>query len=175
MANHNPNSQWNARLEGPTAIYRLYDAADRLLYAGISLDPDRRYQEHSNNKLWWHLVTRKHVVWATRRSGALEEEARIEREEHPRFSDSRRLGSGWMREPRQRDEALDHAISVVAAALRADIASGLYPAGAMLPTNLKIAERFGVSKAMARSAVRELHNDRLVNYGRACRAVVRAA
>jgi predicted GIY-YIG superfamily endonuclease len=43
-------------------LYRLFDARGRLLYVGISLDPDRRVQQHRRTKSWGsaiHLVKTK--------------------------------------------------------------------------------------------------------------------
>ena len=54
----------NARIEtGPTALYRLFDADDRLLYIGITLDPAQRFREHRRTQPWWPDVARRVVEW----------------------------------------------------------------------------------------------------------------
>jgi predicted GIY-YIG superfamily endonuclease len=54
----------NGRVKrGPTALYRLYDADDQLLYIGISIDPQRRFKEHRKEQGWWPLVARRDIEW----------------------------------------------------------------------------------------------------------------
>jgi predicted GIY-YIG superfamily endonuclease len=36
-----------------TALYRLYDATDQLLYVGISTNPEERWKTHTMLKSWW--------------------------------------------------------------------------------------------------------------------------
>ncbi|RSN12849.1 hypothetical protein DMB42_11770 [Nonomuraea sp. WAC 01424] len=63
-----------------TALYRLYDAADELLYVGITTDTAVRWQAHSTTK-WWPQVARKAVQWyATRAEAAAAEIAAIKTE-----------------------------------------------------------------------------------------------
>jgi predicted GIY-YIG superfamily endonuclease len=40
-----------------TALYRHYDAGGRLLYVGISIDPNRRFRKHSYESDWFDRVT----------------------------------------------------------------------------------------------------------------------
>ena len=42
----------------PTAVYRFYDEADRLLYVGISRNPAARWAQHAVEKKWWPRVDR---------------------------------------------------------------------------------------------------------------------
>lgn len=37
-------------------LYRFYNTAGRLLYVGISNNPDRRWDEHEDDKPWWGEV-----------------------------------------------------------------------------------------------------------------------
>lgn len=37
-------------------LYRFFNAAGRLLYVGISNNPDRRWDEHADDKPWWGEV-----------------------------------------------------------------------------------------------------------------------
>lgn len=46
-----------------TALYRLYDVDDRLMYVGISHELRIRWHHHSISKPWWHLVTRRDIEW----------------------------------------------------------------------------------------------------------------
>ncbi|NUR01385.1 MAG: GIY-YIG nuclease family protein [Streptomyces sp.] len=68
----------------PTAVYRLYDSADRLLYVGSAFDPTRRLRQHAAAKPWWSTVdpTRTRIEWYGEREAArVEHEAA--RTEHP--------------------------------------------------------------------------------------------
>lgn len=39
-------------------LYRFYDAADELLYIGITANPAARFASHKRMKPWWESVTR---------------------------------------------------------------------------------------------------------------------
>lgn len=59
-----------ARHQGRTALYRLFDDADRLLYIGVSHKPDVRWGQHSEEKEWWPQVERRAVEWHDTRGSA---------------------------------------------------------------------------------------------------------
>lgn len=65
-----------------TAIYRLYDAADRLLYVGIGYDFRARWKAHAK-KDWWPQVVRKDVIWYDNRLTAAWEETKAILNESP--------------------------------------------------------------------------------------------
>jgi hypothetical protein len=79
-----------------TAVYRLYDKRERLLYAGIAYDTEGRWQEHARDKPWWRDVYWKTIVWHGSRLGAAIEEYCAIRYENPvhnkRRDYDRRLG-----------------------------------------------------------------------------------
>jgi predicted GIY-YIG superfamily endonuclease len=153
---HNRNSPWNNRIEGQTAVYRLYGSDRRLLYVGISTNPDRRWYEHSLEKMWWHLVTEKQVSWHENREQALIVEEEVERRENPRFGDTHRLGSGWRRSGRKEDPALQAQMSELVQRLAKDISAGQHPGGCKMPSARKLAEAHGVSILMAGMALETL-------------------
>lgn len=82
----------------PTALYRLFDAGERLLYVGISSDPKQRWRTHAIEQKWWPEVAAKQVVWFGGRLDAAKAEAAIIRNERPRenlaLPDEDGLG-GW--------------------------------------------------------------------------------
>lgn len=65
-----------------TAVYRLYDASDRLLYVGIGRNPVARWGVHSARS-WWSDVVRFTVVWRPTRKEAADEERVALRAEDP--------------------------------------------------------------------------------------------
>ena len=67
---------------GLTAVYRLYDAADRLLYVGVGERPGSRWDDHAT-KPWWADVHHATVVWRATRADALTEERDAIRNENP--------------------------------------------------------------------------------------------
>ncbi|MCT9092888.1 GIY-YIG nuclease family protein [Streptomyces sp. ASQP_92] len=69
-----------------TALYRLYDVNDRLLYVGITANPKARWSAHSRDKHWWPEVARKAIEWfETRKSAERIEKIEVE-EERPRYN-----------------------------------------------------------------------------------------
>lgn len=66
-----------------TAVYRLRDAADRLLYVGISDDPLRRWPEHAKDKPWWQDVANFSIEWFGSRPEAFAAEALAIKSERP--------------------------------------------------------------------------------------------
>lgn len=75
-----------------TALYRLYDSADQLLYVGIATDPKVRFGQHRREKTWWPEVAVREVEWFSDRARALKEEARAIERELPRYND---VGVQW--------------------------------------------------------------------------------
>lgn len=69
-----------------TAPYRLYDADDRLLYVGITVNPKARWSAHARDKHWWPEVARKTIEWfETRKSAERIEKIEVE-EEGPAYN-----------------------------------------------------------------------------------------
>jgi predicted GIY-YIG superfamily endonuclease len=66
-----------------TALYRLYDAQDTLLYVGISGNPPERWNTHRADHGWWPSVARKTVEWFDTRRDAARAEAIAVRAEAP--------------------------------------------------------------------------------------------
>lgn len=71
---------------GRTAVYRLYDAANRLLYVGVGELPATRWQDHRGHKAWWSDVDRASVVWRPTRDEALAEETLAIETENPVYN-----------------------------------------------------------------------------------------
>lgn len=66
-----------------TALYRLRDASEQLLYIGVSDAPLRRWVEHSKEKSWWPLVAVFTIEWHDSRTEALKAETCAIKAERP--------------------------------------------------------------------------------------------
>lgn len=136
----------------PTALYRLYDANDVLLYIGITWNPDWRLERHLLDKEWMHLVARRTVEWHPTRPAALAAEAAATASEKPLHD------SSWRRtnnddKPQWRN--LEGRKAVIDG-LTSEIQQGLYAPGTVLMTGA-VAKRFGVARVTASYAMNELH------------------
>jgi predicted GIY-YIG superfamily endonuclease len=69
-----------------TAVYRVYDSTDALLYVGVTKTFGRRWAQHSQAQPWWPEVTRQTVDWFTSRDEALRAESVAIREERPQHN-----------------------------------------------------------------------------------------
>lgn len=69
-----------------TALYRLFDADDVLLYVGISKHFGRRWQEHESSQPWWHEVDHQTVHWYPTREAAAAAEVEAIKAENPKYN-----------------------------------------------------------------------------------------
>lgn len=77
MSTHNP---------GRTALYRYFDAGDRLLYVGISDSPKQRWGQHKTTKPWASEVAVREVEWFPTRAEAAAVELVAIRVEKPIYN-----------------------------------------------------------------------------------------
>ncbi|MFD5632426.1 type II toxin-antitoxin system prevent-host-death family antitoxin [Streptomyces sp. NPDC127072] len=69
-----------------TALYRLFDAAGRLLYVGISSNSEERLKQHASTAPWWKEVASHTVESHPERSVAATAELEAIRTEGPRYN-----------------------------------------------------------------------------------------
>ena len=67
-------------------VYRLYDAADRLLYVGMTNDTGQRLRDHKRTKPWWGEVYRQEIQAASTRADAFFIEAAAILRERPAYN-----------------------------------------------------------------------------------------
>lgn len=82
-----------------TCVYRAYDADQRLLYVGISVNLDGRLSKH-HSSAWWPAVVEIAVQWFEGREAAKAAERRAISEEHPIYNVSRPTRGPRIREVR---------------------------------------------------------------------------
>jgi predicted GIY-YIG superfamily endonuclease len=58
-----------------TALYRLYDGREQLLYVGVTRNVRRRWEFHRKDKSWWSEVRIREIEWLPSREEALAQEA----------------------------------------------------------------------------------------------------
>lgn len=77
------------------ALYRLYDRDGNLLYVGVTNNLRRRWDMHSRDQTWWHLVTRREAEWLPDRASAEAAEITAIQDERPRFNIDHSLNPKW--------------------------------------------------------------------------------
>jgi predicted GIY-YIG superfamily endonuclease/DNA-binding transcriptional ArsR family regulator len=174
-----------------TALYRLYDDQDRLLYIGIAKDPKRRWWQHARDsgETWWPDVARKQVQWFADRESAAEAEAAAIRSEGPPHNSQHVSGydnpaNGWRRQalpPSQRGRELRYELlergfrlhrqseirgvsipTLLAEKIRERIASGVYAVGSKIPTNSVLIRELGASQPSISRAIAQLKAEGLL-------------
>src|ERR1051325_1688955 len=70
----------------PCALYRHFDADGKLLYIGISDDPERRLRKHKGSSSWAPKIVRMTVEWLNSRTEALAAEKAAILLEMPEFN-----------------------------------------------------------------------------------------
>lgn len=69
-----------------TALYRLRNAADELLYVGISANPLQRWLQHAADKAWWPETASMSLAWFDSHAEAAAMEIHAIRTERPRYN-----------------------------------------------------------------------------------------
>jgi len=67
-----------------TAVYRLFDTAESLLYVGMSSNPTGRWKGHRRDKAWWSEVASYEIAWYPTRPEARAAELAAIQTEKPR-------------------------------------------------------------------------------------------
>lgn len=70
-------------------LYRFYDATGALLYIGITSNPGNRFQQHAQEKPWWHEVRGITLELYPDRASVLQAETLAIHVEKPRFNKKR--------------------------------------------------------------------------------------
>ncbi len=71
-----------------TCVYRLYDADDRLLYVGLTMNPLGRMSKH-RRRAWWQDVDRITMQWFDGREAAKAAEWRATGTDAPLYNITR--------------------------------------------------------------------------------------
>lgn len=69
-----------------TALYRLFNEAEQLLYVGVTSHLEKRWEFHRRHKGWWPEVRIREIEWFPDRTAALKREAAEIAERGPRYN-----------------------------------------------------------------------------------------
>ncbi|WP_062215801.1 GIY-YIG nuclease family protein [Streptomyces sp. NBRC 109706] len=144
-----------------TALYRFYDERDRLLYVGISKDPDQRWREHQQLSPWSRQISRREVEWLTSRRTAEVAEVAAIKSERPAHNnrdnfETAQLGNDWPSLAGIKRGKAD----ALAELIRQEIRSARWRPGQKTPSREVMAAAVGVSLSTAETAT-----DRLLREG----------
>lgn len=148
-----------------TALYRLYDAEDRLLYVGITNDPDFRWKAHLySSKPWPKQVARHEIEWHSSRRRALKAEVTAIQAERPlhngkhNYDDAPFDPATW-----PHIEGHTHYLAV-ADLMRAEIRSGRWAHEQRIPSARTLANAAGVQMRSVGKASALLRQEGLLNF-----------
>ncbi|NEB42302.1 GntR family transcriptional regulator [Streptomyces sp. SID14515] len=136
-----------------TALYRLYDADDVLLYVGISNDPDFRWKAHLYSRELWPKQVTRHVIewWSTREEAVQAEEAAI-KAERPRHNGKHNYDDAPFDPASWPTVSALHKVTSIAELIRGEITSGRWGRGQRIPSLRTLAEAVGASMRIASQA-----------------------
>ena len=69
-----------------SAVYRIYNAADELIYIGMSYEPAVRVRVQRREKAWGHEIARYEVDWHQDRAASQRAEEQLIKEFQPRYN-----------------------------------------------------------------------------------------
>lgn len=139
-----------------TALYRLYDADDVLLYIGISNSPDFRWRAHlySDSKKWAPLATRRTDEWFETRSKAEAAEVAAIQAELPRFNGTHNFTQAWFSPTIWTPIRGARKCNVISERIRLELEAGHWAAGMRVPSGSQIAAETGASLSTTAKALR---------------------
>lgn len=134
----------------PTAVYRLYDATGDLLYVGIAVFPDNRFEQHKAKAFWWWRVVTREITWFETRTAALAEEYRAIKQDKPIFNVQHASDEGGIdrskRQPYSTHPASPDALGAAVSKLHTDIRAGRYDIHPLPPDEI-LAKAYGIPEA----------------------------
>lgn len=141
-----------------TALYRLYDTQRRLLYVGIAADPERRWLQHSGDKVWWPAVARRDTEWFATRPEAAAAEATAIRTERPCHNEVHTAPAPLPRADANGSQLLKRH-QEIARDLRQQILEGGLLPGQRVPSESTLMESYDAARSTARQALDSLRQE----------------
>lgn len=144
-----------------TALYRLYDVHGALLYVGIAADPERRWLQHSGDKVWWPAVTRRDTEWFSTRPEAAAAEVTAIRSERPCHNEAHTAPTPRPRAGARGDQPLKRH-EEIAQDLRKQILEGALLPGTRVPSESTLMASYDAARSTARQALDSLRQEGLI-------------
>ncbi|MGV9226433.1 GntR family transcriptional regulator [Streptomyces albogriseolus] len=139
-----------------TALYKLYNEEDALLYVGVTNNTRVRWAKHATDKAWWGEVSRQEITWYADRISALAAEKEAIQRDQPRYN------SEHIAPAAPTVDETDWGYQAIAEDLTARIERGELPPGRPIPTVADLMVGYRVARQTVRSAVAVLVRDGLV-------------
>lgn len=136
-----------------TALYRLYDAADDLLYIGISSQLAKRFREHEHSRTWWHCVEYVDLTWFDSFPDARKAEKAAHLSERPPYNGMGHVGLGWDGPAVKYDDRADFV--AVRKLILDDLRAGRYAPGKHI-WSLTLSRQYGYSRMTTDNAMDSL-------------------
>jgi hypothetical protein len=111
------------------ALYRFYDAQDRLLYIGITVSVLSRWGGHERDKPWWGDVVRATITHFPNRAKVLEQEKAAIIMEKPLYNKHHNKGNSTVPEMSPENEALAATLTAGADGSHGDVVAIATPNG----------------------------------------------
>ncbi|WP_428956179.1 GntR family transcriptional regulator [Streptomyces sp. cg35] len=153
-----------------TALYRLYDENDRLLYVGMSNEPKERMKAHAADKTWWPEVATRDFEWFGTRAEAAQAEIEAIRGEQPIHNHTHNTAAVLALLPPPREEPLQPQLDPIArdgrsvaqrmaAEMRPLIMAGDMPTGSRIPSTADLCTQFNTSNVTVQRGLRILKSE----------------
>ncbi|MFC9268967.1 GntR family transcriptional regulator [Streptomyces zhihengii] len=152
-----------------TALYRLFDADGRLLYIGISNNPEYRFNQHRRDKPWWPLVARNEVTWFDSLPDAAAAEKVAIKAESPAHNHSENSVKVTRTSPLRGRTGYRQ----IADDLRRAILDGHFAPGAKLPSHHELMRDYDVAASTVRQALGVLKTENLITTRQGAGSLVR--
>lgn len=150
-----------------TALYRYFDAADDLLYIGISKNPDARWAAHRYwGRRWPSLVASRRDEWFDSRPEAEDAEVAAIKAEKPRFNGAHNFVEvpidtvDWPQGHGTQPDLATFLTSLV----RGEIAAGRWEPEQRLPRLERLAGAIGVHRKVGSAAAMKLEEEGWVEF-----------
>jgi len=146
-----------------TALYRIRNAENDLLYVGISERPEYRWFSHRRQHSWWSEVAQYSLEWHESREAALEAEEEAIRTERPRHNNTYNYSVPF--DPATWGPLHDGVkYQILAERIRSEIRSGRWRLGYRIPSFEVLTKAASVSTTVVQKAIGNLRSEGVLDF-----------
>ncbi|WP_199546378.1 GntR family transcriptional regulator [Streptomyces sp. N35] len=143
--------------DDPIALYRYFDASDRLLYIGVTNDPDYRWNAHRwgpRRHSWCVDVARRSLEWYVSRPLALAAEKTAIKAERPRYNETYNYDEAPFDPGTWPTVSRPEKVRKIADLIRHEILRGHWTSGQLIPSLRSLGTAVGASsRTISQAAV----------------------